>query len=57
MIAALRQAVVEGDPENGAFMMGQAVALIQTEMTIAELFSRIAKEAEEHLQGLASVVR
>ena len=56
MIAALRQAVAEGDLEKGALMMGQAVALIQKEMTIADLFSRITKEAEERLQTLASLM-
>ena len=55
-IAALRQAVAEGDLEKGALMMGQAVALIRKEMTIAELFSRITTEAEEHLQTLASLI-
>jgi enoyl-[acyl-carrier protein] reductase II len=53
-IAALRLAVAEGDLEKGALMMGQAVALIRKEMTLAELFSRITKEAEERLQTLAS---
>ncbi len=56
-IASLRRAVVEGDLERGALMMGQAVALIKEEITIAELFSRITKEAAERLQGLASVMR
>jgi hypothetical protein len=48
--------VVEGDLERGALLMGQPVALIREEMTIAELFSRITTEAAERLQGLASVV-
>ena len=55
-IASLRRAVVEGDLEKGALMMGQAVALIHKEMTLAELFSRITKEAEERLQALASLI-
>ena len=55
-IASLRRAVVEGDLKKGALMMGQAVALIQKEMTLPELFSRITKEAEERLQALASLI-
>ncbi|RPH89519.1 MAG: enoyl-[acyl-carrier-protein] reductase FabK, partial [Desulfobacteraceae bacterium] len=55
-IAALRLAVAEGDLGKGALMMGQAVALIQKEMTLPELFSLITKEAEERLQALASLM-
>jgi enoyl-[acyl-carrier protein] reductase II len=54
-ITGLREAVVEGDPESGIFMMGQSAALIREETTIAELFIRIIKEAEERIQGLASL--
>lgn len=56
-IASLRRAVVEGDLEKGAFMMGQSVALIRGEMTIAALFSQMTQEAEERLQKLASIMK
>jgi len=55
-IASLRKAVAEGDLEKGIFMMGQAAALIQEEMTIAQLFARMFKEAEERIQLLGSLV-
>jgi enoyl-[acyl-carrier protein] reductase II len=55
-IASLGRAVVEGDREKGVFLMGQAAALIKEEMTIAQLFRQMTREAEERLQGLQGLV-
>lgn len=55
-ITSLRWAVAYGDRERGVFMMGQVAALIQEEMSIAELFAQITKEAEECIQKLGSLL-
>lgn len=48
--------VTEGDLGNGAFLMGQAAALIKEEMTIAYLFRQRTQEAEERLQKLVALM-
>jgi enoyl-[acyl-carrier protein] reductase II len=56
-ITALGRAVAEGDLRKGIFLMGQVAALIKEELTIAGLFDRMVKEAEERFQALAVRVK
>jgi len=53
-IASLRRAVLEGDAERGAVVLGQAAGLVRDEVSVAELFHRITREAMERLGALAS---
>lgn len=56
-IGALRRAAVFGDMEKGSVMMGQAAALIEGEVGMAELFRDITKEALDRIQGLYSIAK
>jgi NAD(P)H-dependent flavin oxidoreductase YrpB (nitropropane dioxygenase family) len=57
IIASLGKAVVEGDWEEGVFLIGQAAALIKEEMTVANLFRQMTQEAEGRLQGLVALMK
>jgi enoyl-[acyl-carrier protein] reductase II len=56
-MGALRRAVVYGDVEKGSVMMGQAAALIEGEVAMAELFRDITKEALGRIQGLYTMAK
>jgi enoyl-[acyl-carrier protein] reductase II len=46
---SLRQAVVEGDIQNGSLMAGQSVGMITREQTTAEIFQELIEQAETFL--------
>jgi enoyl-[acyl-carrier protein] reductase II len=55
-VGALRNAVVNGDVENGSLMAGQSVGLINKTQSMKEMFSEIMNDAEEELARIYDVL-
>jgi enoyl-[acyl-carrier protein] reductase II len=49
-VGALRNAVVEGDIENGSLMAGQTAGLVSREQTVAEIMEEIVTDIEKELK-------
>ncbi len=43
---ALRRAVIDGDVENGSVMAGQSVGMVKAEEPVADIITRLVREAE-----------
>ena len=54
---ALRLAVQEGDTENGCFLSGQIVAMVNKVQPAADIVREVAEEAEEVLKGASKWVK
>ncbi|MDH5749877.1 MAG: 2-nitropropane dioxygenase, partial [Rhodospirillales bacterium] len=46
---ALRQAVIEGDVENGSLMAGQSVGMVTREQTMSEILQELIDQALDAL--------
>lgn len=55
-LGGLRRAVFDGDVDMGSVMMGQIAGLCNEELTIAEIFERMIKEAKEGKAQLDSLI-
>ncbi len=51
---ALRQAVVDGDVENGSLMAGQSVGMVKSEQPTSEIISELIEQARHVLDGRGS---
>ena len=50
-IGRLRDAVVEGDVNNGSLMAGQSVGLVESVMSVDEIMQELVNDAEKELQA------
>ncbi len=53
-LGSLKKAVFDGDDVNGSLMAGQCSAMVKSEATLEELFSRLYSEYEDAFRGLVN---
>ena len=55
-IGALRQAVIDGDIQNGSLMAGQSVGLVNKIIPVKELITELIDDAEKELEYMKKVL-
>lgn len=51
-VGSLRNAVIEGDIDNGSLMAGQSAGLVTREQSVKEIINEIANDIEKELQSV-----
>jgi enoyl-[acyl-carrier protein] reductase II len=55
-MGSLRNAVIDGDIDNGSLMAGQSVGLIKKHETVPEIFKELAQEMEAEFQNMLKLL-